>query len=178
MRRHKALAVVTHEREQVGALLRREIDFADAEKEDGVEVVEVAREKLLARGDARASLELNGMFGDRLRVGANDRVVETRLPAQALDGRERMRDRLVLIAITHIGPGEDVFGEGLPRRCRGCRGCRRCRGCRKCRRCRSAKASETARGRMSHVGHRDTFVTDSSPACAGLRRPVSFRAPI
>ena len=57
MRRHESFAVVAHERQQVGTLIRREIDFADAEEEDRVEVIQVAREELLARRDARAGLE-------------------------------------------------------------------------------------------------------------------------
>ena len=57
MRRHEPLAVVLHERQQVGALLRREIDLADAEEEDRVEVVEVADVELLAGGDAGPGAE-------------------------------------------------------------------------------------------------------------------------
>ena len=55
--RHEALAVVSHERQQVGPLLGREIDLAHAEEEDRVEVVQVPGEELLARRDAGAGLE-------------------------------------------------------------------------------------------------------------------------
>ena len=57
MRRHEPLPVVAHEREQIGALLRREVDLADAEEEDRVEVVQVANVELLAGRDAGAGRE-------------------------------------------------------------------------------------------------------------------------
>ena len=48
----EALAVLLDERHQVGALLWCQVDLADTEEEDRVEVVEVPREELLAERDA------------------------------------------------------------------------------------------------------------------------------
>jgi hypothetical protein len=53
MRGHEPLAVVLHERQQVGALLGRELDLPDAEKEDRIEVVEVADVELFAARKCR-----------------------------------------------------------------------------------------------------------------------------
>src|SRR4051794_2856422 len=73
MRRNETLAVVTDEREQIGALFRSQIDLAHAEEEDGIEVIQVAREELLAGRDAGAGLEVDRVLRDRLRVGPDDR---------------------------------------------------------------------------------------------------------
>ena len=86
-----------------------EIDLADAEEEDRVEVVQVARQELLAAGDAGALPEQDRRLGDRLRIGADDGVVEPGLPAEPLDRAQRVRDRLVLVAVADIGPGEHVL---------------------------------------------------------------------
>ena len=52
MRRDEPLAIVTDKRQQVFALLCHQVDLAHAEKEDGIEVVEIAGEELLPGGDA------------------------------------------------------------------------------------------------------------------------------
>ena len=75
MRRHEPFPVVAHESQQIGALLRREVDFADAKEEDRVEIVQIAREELLSCRDTGPGLEQNGPLGDRLRVGPDDRIV-------------------------------------------------------------------------------------------------------
>src|SRR5262245_38917988 len=92
-------AIVAHEAQQVLALLRVEIELVNAEEEDRAEVIEIARQKLLAGRDAGALLEEDRGLGDRLRISADDRVVEARLPAEALDRTQGMRDRIVLIAV-------------------------------------------------------------------------------
>jgi hypothetical protein len=63
---HEALAVVPHEGEQVGALLGGEVDLANAEEEDGVEVVEVAGQERLALGDPGAGIDFGPSLGDEL----------------------------------------------------------------------------------------------------------------
>src|SRR5207344_2540005 len=73
----------------------------------------------LARRDAGPRLEEDGMFRDRLRIGPNDRVVLPGLSAQPLDRCERVRDRVVLVAVADVGPGEDVPGEDSRSWCLG-----------------------------------------------------------
>src|SRR5580765_2134341 len=109
MRRHEPLAVVPDERQQVRALLARQVDFAHAEKEDRVEVVQVADVELFAGGDAGPFRKHDRVPGDQLRVGADERVVVARFTAQALDGRQGVRDRIVLIAVLDVGPCQQVF---------------------------------------------------------------------
>ena len=54
-------------------------------------------------------LEQDRRLGDRLRVGADDRVVEARLPAEPLDRAQRVGDRFVLVAVADVGPREHVL---------------------------------------------------------------------
>ena len=70
MRRHEPLPVVFHEREEISALFRRQIDLSDAEEKDRVEVIEIVCEELLASRDAGPGLERDRMLRDQLRVGA------------------------------------------------------------------------------------------------------------
>ena len=75
MRSHEPLAIVLHERQQVGALLGRELDLADAEKEDRIEVVEVADVELFAARDAGSGGKRDRMLGDQLQgIGADAKV--------------------------------------------------------------------------------------------------------
>src|SRR4029077_16253121 len=43
-------------------------------------------------------------LGDQLRIGADEGVEGARVAAEPVDRRERMRDRVVLIAVPHVGP--------------------------------------------------------------------------
>jgi hypothetical protein len=87
MRRHESLAVIAHERQQVGALFRGELDLADTEEEDRVVVVQVVRQELLAGGDTGAGLECDSVLGNRLGVGSDERVVSARFVTKPLDRR-------------------------------------------------------------------------------------------
>ena len=98
-----------HERQEIGALLRREIDFADAEEEDRVEVVQVADVELLAGRDAGPGGKRDRVLRDQLRVGADERVVGARFAAEPFDRRDGVRDRVVLIAVADVGPREHVL---------------------------------------------------------------------
>src|SRR5580765_2688199 len=126
MRRHEPLAVVPDERQQVRALLARQVDFAHAEKEDRVEVVQVADVELLTGGDAGALRKHDRLPGDELRIGADNCVVVARFTAQALDGRHGVRDRVVLITVPDVGPRQHVLARRrLRRQHRGAGGERR-----------------------------------------------------
>src|SRR5437667_5676049 len=112
MRRHESLAVVSDERQQVGALRGCEIDLADAEEEDRVEVVEIAYVELLAGRDPGPRWKRDRLLRDQLRIGPDERVVRARLAAEALDDRDGVRDGIVLIAVANVGPGEHVLFRG------------------------------------------------------------------
>src|SRR6266576_163607 len=116
MRRDESLPVVLHEREEIGALLRREIDLPNAKEEDGVEVVEVTDIELLAAGDAGPRRERDRMLRDQLRVGTDECVVLARLPAEPFDGRNGVRNGIVLVTIPHVCPGEHVLARRRRRR--------------------------------------------------------------
>jgi hypothetical protein len=113
MCRDESFPIVFDEGQQVGALLRRQIDFTHAKEEDRVEVVQIANVELFTGGDTGAGGKHNGTLRDQLRVGANERLVVARFTPQALHRRERVRDGVVLIAITNIRPRQDSFARLL-----------------------------------------------------------------
>jgi hypothetical protein len=101
VRRDEALAIVLHEREQIGLLLRIQRHVPMAEKEDRIHIGQVGT----AAG--RLAVGHQRMFRDDVGVGANERVVEARLVAESLDDRQRVRDGVVLRdAVARVGPGE------------------------------------------------------------------------
>jgi len=57
-----------------------------------------------SQSDAGPARKRNGVLGNELGIGANERVEGTRLVAQALDRRQRVRDDVVLIAKAYVGP--------------------------------------------------------------------------
>ena len=85
MRRHEPFAIVLDERQEVVALRCRQIDLADAEEEDRVEVVQVANIELFAARDAGPRRKRDRMLRDQLRVGADERIVGAGLAAKSLD---------------------------------------------------------------------------------------------
>src|SRR6186997_1708349 len=105
MRGDESLPIVLDKRHEVGLLIVAEVDLADSKEEDRVEVVQVSRKELLARGNPGADLECDLASGNQLGIGADDRVVDSRLASQPLDGGQRMRNGVVLIPRTDIGPG-------------------------------------------------------------------------
>src|SRR5437868_13915342 len=109
MRRHEALAVVSDERQQIGTLRGREIDLADAEEKNRIEVVEITDVELLAGRDTGSSGKRDRPLGDELRIRSDDGVVRARLVAETLDDRDRVRDGIVLIAVAHVSPREHVL---------------------------------------------------------------------
>ena len=66
MRRNETLPIVAHKRQQVGTLLGRKVDLADAKEENRVEIVEITDIEFLARRDARASRKRDRVLGDEL----------------------------------------------------------------------------------------------------------------
>ena len=52
------------------------------------------------------------MLRDQLRVGANERVVRARFPAEPFDGRNGVRDGVVLVAISDVSPREHLLAGG------------------------------------------------------------------
>src|SRR6185295_3260928 len=108
MRRHEPLPIVLHEREEIGALFGREIDLTDAEEEDRVEVVQVADVELLAGRDAGPRGKRDRTLRDQLRVGPDEGVVGAGFPAEPFDGRDGVRDRVVLVSVPDVSPREDL----------------------------------------------------------------------
>src|SRR5262245_30491220 len=116
MRRHEPLAIILDERQQVRALPLRPVDFAHAEEENRVEVVQVPDVELFAGGDAGAFRKHDRLPGDELRVGTDERVVVARFTAQALDGCHGVRNGVVLIAAPNVGPRQQVLARRRLRR--------------------------------------------------------------
>jgi hypothetical protein len=112
VRGDKSLAVVSHKRQQIGLLLRRQIDLAHAEEEDRVEEIEIVREELFPCRDPSPCLERDRLFRNRLGICPDVRIESTRFAAKALDRRECMRNRFVLVPVADIGPREHVFARG------------------------------------------------------------------
>src|SRR2546429_9686497 len=106
---HEPLAIVFDERQQVGALVRREIDLAHAEKEDRVEVVQIADVELFPTRDARTRRKHDGALRNDLRIRANEGVIGARFMTATLDGRDRIRNRIVLIAVSNMRTYERVL---------------------------------------------------------------------
>src|SRR5204863_6066735 len=71
MRSDESLPIVLYERQEIGALLRREINLPNAKKEDRIKVVEVADIELFAACDASPCGKRDRMLRDQLRVGAD-----------------------------------------------------------------------------------------------------------
>jgi hypothetical protein len=65
MHGHKPFPIIANERQQIGALSRRQIDLSDSEEQNGIEVVEVPGEELFAGCDAGSGLEEDGLLRDR-----------------------------------------------------------------------------------------------------------------
>src|SRR6266545_3124930 len=116
MRRHEPLAIVLDERQQIRALLSGQVDFAHAEKENRVEVIQVADVELFAGGNAGPFREHDRLPGDQLRVGADERVVVARFTAEAFDRRHGVRDRIVLIAVANVSPRQHMLARWRLRR--------------------------------------------------------------
>src|SRR5437867_2769661 len=83
----KTFAVVFHEGQEVGTLLRRQVDLPDTEKKDCVEVVQVADVEFLAGGDSGAVRKRDRVPGDQLRISADECVVTPGLTSKVLDCR-------------------------------------------------------------------------------------------
>ena len=97
----EAFAVVMHELQQVGLLLVVDGHLAMAHEEDGVDVAE-------------AGAAAGGLAGGHQRlvrcdvgIGADVGVPEAGFVAEALDGGQRVGDRVVLgDAVARVGPGQ------------------------------------------------------------------------
>ena len=87
-------AVFLYERHEVLLLLLGPVAFAGDEQKDRVEVVQVFRVSRRQR---------DRLLGDPLRVGADERVVEPRLPAELIDDGERVTDGIVRVARVRVG---------------------------------------------------------------------------
>jgi hypothetical protein len=101
--------ILPHKRQQIGPLFRRQIDLPNAEEENGVEIIEVANVELFARRDAGAGGKRDRMLCDDLRVGSNERIVGARFAAETFDGRDRMRNRVVLVTVSDVRPRQHVL---------------------------------------------------------------------
>jgi len=80
-------------------------------KKDRVVVVQRARQELFAGRDAGSGLEEDRTLRDGLRIGPDDGVIRPGPSSEPLDGGQRVRDGLVLIAAAHVGPGQDALGQ-------------------------------------------------------------------
>src|SRR4029079_9610987 len=115
------LAVVTHEGEKIAALRRRELDLADAEEKDRIELVQVPDVEVAAAvgRDAGACGKGNRLPRDQLRIGPDDGVERARFAAEPLDGRDGVWNRAVVVTVADVGPGQhalsDLWCTGLRR---------------------------------------------------------------
>jgi hypothetical protein len=72
-------------------------------------VIQVADVERLSRRNAGPCGKRDRVLGNQLRVGPDERVVRTRFAAEPFDGRDGVRDGIVLVAVADIGPGENLF---------------------------------------------------------------------